>query len=669
MRRANPSDLSRRLFLGGAAVAACPGAAQDLNFTAAIGDLRGIAGDTTAMFQAEADRILARRRAPRTREELIARGKATRERMLRNIGGLPTATPLNARTVGTLDRGAYRIEKVVFESQPNFPVTANLYLPKSTGRHPAILFPLGHEPGGKAHESWQHILGGFATKGFVALAWDPLGQGERSQFYDPDLGDTKLAASTREHTMLGAQCLLAGDNVARYMIHDGIRALDYLASRPEVDPEKIGVTGNSGGGTMTAYLAAIDPRLKAAAPSCYITSWKSLLEQLGPQDAEQNLPPWLGLGHDFPDFLYAFSGKPYLILSAIRDFFPIGGARATHAEARWAYEAAGLPDHLAMFEADDGHGYTQPRRVAAYRWMSRWLAGRSDDGVEPEVKLATEQELWCHAQGHVDTRSETVHSLNRKRVAAISRPPFDAARILRAAREVSGYRDTDWSPRISRYGTLDRGAYRLEKLTYESEPGVRVAAVLAVPAQPASTPPLLIADARGKSFTEEELDREARTGRIVLSIDIRGCGELAAPSTRGADPWFGDARTTTTAFHFGRTYAALRAADITAGLHLLASRRPLAGSGVEGRGRGAAALPMLLAAAVDDRLRELRLDGLLRSYASVIDARLHRGVYEQLLPGVLKHFDIPDLIRAIAPRKVHVERFVDPMGATVTGQR
>src|SRR5213593_3042942 len=224
-----------------------------------------------------------------TIEDVKKRGAYLRERMLADVGGFPERTPLNARVVGTLERSKYRIEKVIFESQPHFYVTANLYLPK-TGQppYPAILFPLGHERGGKTNPTWQQLLGSLATKGFVALTWDPIGQGERLQLYDEDLHESKV-----------------GDHVARYTIWDGIRALDYLLSRKEVDPARVGLTGNSGGGTHTAYIAALDDRIKVAAPSCYITSWHLMLDTIGPQDAEQTFPLWLQEGFDYPDYLYA----------------------------------------------------------------------------------------------------------------------------------------------------------------------------------------------------------------------------------------------------------------------------------------------------------------------------------------------------------------------------
>ena len=174
---------------------------------------------------------------------------------------------------------------------------------------------------------------------------------------------------------IGIQCLLAGDSLARYTIWTEARAGTW--SRVPKLTLRDGVTGNSGGGTHTAYLAALDDRIHVAAPSCYLASWRALLETIGPQDAEQNLPPWLGAGLDHADFIYAFSPKPYLVLSAIRDFFSIAGSRATYSEAQRLYTLIGAPEKLQMFEADDGHGYT-PEKIAAYRRFGRWLKGIDD---------------------------------------------------------------------------------------------------------------------------------------------------------------------------------------------------------------------------------------------------------------------------------------------------
>ena len=454
---------------------------SDLDFLASMDQFHDIRKMLPARLAEEVNDHLRKRAEAiakiSTLDDLAARRKLVRATMLEAVGGLPERTPLNAHVTGTLDRGDYKIEKIVFESQPHFYVTANLYLPKKgSAPYPAILFPLGHELSGKSHFAWQQVLGSLARRGYVGFAWDPLGQEERMQFFDPDWNDSKFFASTVEHTELGAQCMLVGDALARYTIWDGVRALDYLLSRPEVDPARVGVTGNSGGGTHTTYLSALDDRIKVAAPSCYINSWRVLLDALGPQDAEQVFPGWLKNNMDFPDFIYSFAPKPFLVLSAIRDFFPIGGVRETFAEAHGVYERVGIADKLQKVEADDGHGYSKPRREAAYRWFGRWLKSEEDDGSEQDVPPASDEELWATPTGQVATslQGEDVFSLNLKRYESVkaNRPAFSLAKV----REVSAYAPASGSLNIKTYGTLARTGYRIEKLTYESEPGVLIPA-------------------------------------------------------------------------------------------------------------------------------------------------------------------------------------------------
>src|SRR6266704_3129444 len=498
-----------------------------------------------------------------TIEDVSRRRAYLRERMLNDLGGFPERTPLNARVVGVLQRPGYRIEKVIFESQPHFYVTANLYLP-TTGHppYPAILFPLGHEPGGKTNPTWQQMLGSLATKGFVALTWDPIGQGERLQIYDEDLRESKVGDSTTEHTVVGAQCLLIGDHLARYTIWDGMRALDYLLSRKEVDPARIGLTGNSGGGTHTAYIAALDDRIQVVAPSCYITSWHLMLDTIGPQDAEQTFPLWLQEGFDYPDYLYAFAPKPYLLLSAIRDFFPIAGARETFAEAQKVYSAIGAREKLGMFEADDGHGYNKTRRLAAYDWFSRWLKGARDTDPEPQIEMATPEELRCTPTGQVSTSlgGESVFTLNQKRLAQLK-----TSRLTRPAdlpgkvREVIRYEPLSGPLQVTSYGTITRSGYRIEKLIYESEPGIVIPALLYVPDAGASKKAaLLMVSGDGKAASTAEAEQFATSGTVVLSIDMRGTGETRVDTdmnSRESDHYFGDFSDIMTALLVGKTMA------------------------------------------------------------------------------------------------------------------
>src|SRR5690606_891383 len=222
------------------------------------------------------------------------------------MGGLPgTKTPLNARITGRLDREGYRIDALVFESLPGFYVTASLYIPDGRGPFPAVLGTAGHSAEGRAAEPYQRVWANLARRGVLVLAFDPPGQGERLQYFDPATGASRIGVGTPEHSHVGRQCLLTGTSIARYFVWDGVRALDYLLTRPDVDPTRIGVAGNSGGGTQAAWLGALEPRLAAIDSSCYITSWKELWQGSGPQDMEQVLPGFLAEGLDFADVIAA----------------------------------------------------------------------------------------------------------------------------------------------------------------------------------------------------------------------------------------------------------------------------------------------------------------------------------------------------------------------------
>lgn len=643
---------------------------SDLDFLAAMDQFHDIRRMLPARLAADVNEHLRQRAEVvakiSTLDGIAERRKLTRATILKAIGGLPDRTPLNARVTGSLDRGEYKIEKIVFESQPHFYVTANLYLPKTgSAPYPAILFPLGHELGGKSHFAWQQVLGSFARRGYVALAWDPLGQEERMQFFDPDWNDSKFFASTVEHTELGAQCMLIGDALARYTIWDGIRALDYLLSRPEVDPKRVGVTGNSGGGTHTTYLSALDDRLQVAAPSCYINSWRVLLDALGPQDAEQVFPGWLGNNMDFPDFIYSFAPKPFLVLSAIRDFFPIGGVRETFAEAHAMYDKLGVADKLQKVEVDDGHGYNKGRREAAYRWFGRWLKNEKDDGVEEDIPLATSEELWVTPTGQVATSfgGEDVFSLNLKRYAAVkaNRPTLSLAKV----REVAGFNPASGPLNTATFGTLQRNGYRIEKLTYESEPGILIPAVLYVPENHgAKSPAIIYADGEGKQAVNEAAELLVKKGNIVMAIDARGLGETR-PVLDERDyffRYFADHDNAETAILLGKTLVGMRAADIARGVDVLADRSDVDASNISGFGRRSAATAMLHAAALDPRIKKLVIEEMLLSYDAIVTHRIHRQMFEQIVPSALKFYDLPDLANSFAPKPVSIINAVNPLG-------
>jgi hypothetical protein len=219
----------------------------------------------------------------KTKSDWQKRQHHVRKILMELVGPFPERTPLNPMITGVIQKQGYRFEKVIYESMPDYHVTGCLFIPDGISeKTPAILFVSGHSLPAFRAETYQWIIHNLVKKGFIVFAIDPMGQGERIQYSDEDKNHVGLAIgkTTHEHSYANNQCLLSGFSVARYWIWDGMRAIDYLISREEVDANRIGVAGRSGGGTQTAYIAAFDERVAAAAPEAYICGFRRLLADL-----------------------------------------------------------------------------------------------------------------------------------------------------------------------------------------------------------------------------------------------------------------------------------------------------------------------------------------------------------------------------------------------------
>lgn len=581
-----------------------------------------------------------------------------RRTMLSQIGGFPEKTPLNPRITGTLDRAGYRIEKLIFESQPRYYVTANLYIP-TTGKppYPAVLGTAGHTAEGKAAALYQRAWIGLAKRGFVVLAYDPPGQGERLEYLDLATGKSILGAgSTNQHIMAGIPCLLTGANMARYIVWDGIRAFDYLLTRKEVDPARIGVAGNSGGGTQTAYLAVFEERLAAAAPSCYITSWEKLWPARGPQDAEQVFPGFLRDGLDFPDFLIAFAPRPIQMAAAIQDYFPIDGARATYAQARRIFEILGAAGRAGYFEFDDTHGWSQPRREATYRWFARWLQNREDDGAEPAFDVEPVEVLNVTKTGQVAGSvpgARTTQAINADLAEAAypRRAAASGKNIAALIRERLAVPMERGMPAWDTRGTIERRGYRIDKIEMQPELGITVPALAFIPeGGPPRRPAVLWVDAAGKAAEAGEggaIEKLVRAGNVVLAVDPRGVGESApAAGPRAAYTLV------QRAFLTGRTLVGMQTGDVLRAFDFLASRREVDSRRIAVIGKGNGGVVALYAAALEPRIARVACHNSPASYMEIVRAKMHQGIMEIVVPGVLRDFDLPDAAASIAPRAV-----------------
>lgn len=598
--------------------------------------------------------------------QVAARQAYIRARILEEIGGFPEKTPLNARITGTLERDGYRVEKLIYESLPRYFVTANVYVPVGgTAPYPAVVGVAGHSNEGKAFPTYQRVWIALAKRGFLVLAYDPPGQGERSEYWDPELGRSRVGIGTREHTMAGLQCLLTGTNVARYEIWDGIRAVDYLLSRKDVDPKRIAVAGNSGGGTQSSYLAALEPRLAAAAPSCYLTAWGKQWLNPGPQDSEQVFANFLKDGLDFGDFLISFAPRPVKMMTAIRDFFPIDGARATFGEAQRVFTAMGHSDRIGFFEYDDTHGWSKPRREATYRWFAQWLQQRPDEGVEPDFETEPPSALNCTATGQVATslKGETVYSLNRALAEKIVRKPAPANIAVRIGLSVER-----GVPRVTGYGEIGRDGYRIEKIALATEPGITVPGLAFVPvAKEGRKPAVLYVDSAGKkagAAVGGDLEAIVQAGFVVLTIDPRGWGESAGAA--GASGYDAAYQTAMRAFLVGKTMVGMQTGDVLRAFDYLASRSDVDPARVSIIGKGNGGVLALFAAALEPRIAKVACEGSVLSYMSIVRARLHERVTDIIVPGILRDLDLPDVAGAIKDRAVWLVSPRTPGGAPAT---
>jgi dienelactone hydrolase len=623
--------------------------------------------------------------AIKTSADIERRQKELRAFFLASLGDVPERTPLNPKVVGSLKRDGYRVDKVIFESRPRHHVTGNLYLPEGNGPFPGVLVPCGHGDNGKAYESYQRICILLARNGMVALCYDPIGQGERFQLLDSS--GKPVIRGTTEHTMAGIGALLIGRQLASYRIWDGFRALDYLASRTEVDPNRLGCTGNSGGGTMTAYLMALDDRIKVAAPSCYITSLERLFETIGPQDAEQNITGQVAALMEHADFVTMRAPKPTLLSVGTRDFFDIRGSWDTFREVKLVFGRLGFGERVDLFESDEEHGFTRPRRVSVARWMRRWLLKQDEAVDEPDFPIATDAELQCTRTGQVltDFKGVSVFELNRERDRELQKDRVANHERLEPDAFRTGVKTrlglSDWKPRplqVKKADVLIMGFVSGNPSRYEVAPGIEITVDdTRFGPQAEDVPALVIVGRKSTGTSRPTLGvpkgLDFPYGRII-SLDLPGQEAPAAGalSREGQSPFGRDWREAFLAFSMDKPLLGQRATELLNVLETLnAEAKDERPDGFHVVGLGPAGPVVLHAALLDQRglIKKVVIQDSLVSWANLIENGLSRDQLANVVPGALTLYDLPDLAARLAPLPLSIVGSVDALGQAVPVDR
>ena len=618
----------------------------------------------------------ALRETLRTKDDATAYVNSCQNRIRQCFGPIPDKTPLNARTTRVIERDTYRIENVIFESRPGYFVTANLYVPK--GRKfpmPGVVGTCGHSLNGKAQESYQSFAQGLTRMGYVVLIFDPVGQGERFQYLTPDL-KSRYKGGVGEHIQMGNQQSLVGEFLGAWFAWDGVRALDYLLTREEVDPKHVGVTGNSGGGTQTTWLCGVEQRWTMAAPACFVTTFRRNAENELPADTEQCPPRVLSVGLDHSDFLAALAPKPIVILAKERDYFDVRGATEAFDRLKKLYTLLGKPENIELHVGPTYHGYSQENREAMYQFFNK-QTGISNAQAEPPLVIEKDETLWCTPRGTIsDLGPRTLFSFTRETSKALgkSRATISGDALKQAARDLLKMpADTQAIPeyRILR-GIGDRKYPTKGYCTYavETEPGIQSLVTRLFDEQLMSRPPrgqsravLYVshrsADAELRDEPLIEQLRKSEPDAAFFACDVRGIGD-SQPDTCGANTFLNsygsDYFLAAHALMLDKPYLGQRTFDV---LKVVAWLADQGHSQIHLAGKGWGSLPATFAAILSDSVKQVTLKNALGSFAELAETEEYHWPFAALLPDVLTRLDLPDLYRELQAKKLSI---VDPWG-------
>ena len=606
-----------------------------------------------------------------TKEEWSRRIRTIGDSIASWTGPFPGRTPLNARTTGRIEREGYVVENVLFESRPNFLVSASLYLPKGyEGPRPAVLNLVGHREEGRLAYYVQQRSIAQARKGFVALSIDCIGQGERRQEDYTRYGSIPGG----EHKGVGLRAFLAGWHVFNIMAWDAIRSVDYLVSRPEVDPEQIAITGASGGGMMATYLLPLEPRISVAVPTDNPTTYSYHAHLPVGTDHEQAFFGAFGSGIDMRgDPLLTHLPKPLLVNASIDDH--LNPPRGVWDLARWlekAYATFGASDRFDVYMSDSPHGYrTVDQREAAYAWMLRWMGGDERQFAEGDIAIERAEDLWATPNGNVYRLSDSVqpHDLvtaflddHMPQWEPIETETDMEHRRAGVKRLIDQVLQVDLDVPVP---PMDEGDHRvvdgqrIDQVVLRPEPGIVLPAVMIQPYLPAETvvwqhrdqehgrwvestqavpqgPVVLYLTDHGKIGLLQRksiVDTLVAQGYRILAVDLRGTGETAP----GLESALLD-------FLVGRPIFGQRVRDVLSCVEWLSQRKRHA-DGIYLWAEGVAALHAAFAAALRDDIEGLVLEEPLISFESAVRAKTGPYREEILVPGVLKHVDMPCILK------------------------
>ncbi|HEX6545437.1 MAG TPA: hypothetical protein VF023_03945, partial [Bryobacteraceae bacterium] len=560
------------------------------------------------------------------------------------------------------DYGEYRVERLRYESRPEFFVTADFYMPKGDGPFPGVLFQMGHAPDGKAYGSYQRACQSLAHLGFAVLAFDPIGQGERVYYPRQGTNRTRLPSVDDEHTVPGKQLLLVGKTCSELQLWDAICSLYVLAGDRRVQQDRLASVGQSGGATLSMMLAAVDSRLTTVAVMSGNTENFACPGFLSPgsvDDAEQDFVGSGPLGFDRFDMLYPFAPKPLLISVSEKDFYGtyspnyIANSRLEFDRLKTVYSTLGSPENLQWSSTPLPHGLSYDSRLELYNWLEKHLRGTANKiTIEPVGQPSPERKLWATPSGSTvrDWHSKTPLQLVQEVAKAKAGEKADLLELVKVDRWASpSLRVLD---KAETTGGISISAAEVQSALEVFSPGW----LFEGKRERIRGPVILLLDGHGRNSTWHEsgiCHSLALDGYTVLSADVRGSGDLRPAFSAGNPAYVGDHENEDAyawaSLILGRPMLGQRVADILAWHDALSARyqRPVAIAAA-----GKMTTPAIVAAAMEKKCLGLYLTGGLSSFASLIEQEEPQEPFANWIPYSVPSNDLPGLVNGISPRLV-----------------
>jgi cephalosporin-C deacetylase-like acetyl esterase len=548
-----------------------------------------------------------------SREQWEAFASRLRRRILLATGldPLPERTPLNAEIFGRIQHPDYSVEKVRFEARPGFLVTGNLYRPVGNGPFPGVVNPHGHWKEGRLTTEELGSVPGrcitLARMGMVAFSYDMIGYNDSLQF---------------EHRFGGPKEKLWGISPFAMQLWSSVRAVDFMQSLPDVDPERIGCTGASGGGTQTFSLSAIDPRIKAAAPVNMISH--SMQGGCLCENA-----PILRFDCSNMEIGALMAPRPLLMVAATGDWTR-ETPRVEYPSIREIYSLYDATDKIETTQIDAPHNFNKQSREAVYRFLGKRLLGGGDkwaNFTEPDFTPEKNDDLLVFPDKKLpdglpsadDILRSIVASNKEKAEALLPKSPEDSARFKQNCGEALSIvlgteipNDNALAPeRVGYEERRDKG-YVVERwIIHRRDVGDSIPALLHRAWEPRVQDAVLLVHGKGKAALADSdkggpgplISALLAQGKVVMSIDAFLLGEHSSPWKRAERKIVGDYMDTFQPTEFGE-----RVQDVLTSVSYLKSRRDLSGV-VEVAGLDDGGMWCLMAAALDDRISKVVVDG------------------------------------------------------------